>query len=164
MSIETTRFIFTIFPVWISIFTHSSLQFLPVLFYLGFDSHLIASEHIQTEKKTGMKISAIPNNSESIKILIFGKFVFLDSFSFQPQALSKLSENISVELERQGKNLNLVRDISRLCKTKGVVDERKYRYCLKKALFPYQVCTSILPGVVLDKNGIIVLILDGHEH
>ena len=114
--------------------------------FCGFDSHILASEYVQTADNSTMKVEAIPNNTESVKMFKIGRYNFLDSYSFQPQALSRLSDNITADKKAKGQKLDLIRQVSELCHYDAmgdVVDEEMYDQCQKKAVFPYTLAGSI---------------------
>lgn len=106
----------------------------------GFDSHLIANEFVS--KKWDLK--AVPINSEQCKMLKFGCYELLDSYSFQSQSLGILSEKLISEKKAKGEQLEFLAQCEVLCYTSGVFDQEKYDCCiLGKALFPYLAATSI---------------------
>ena len=108
----------------------------------GFDSHLLIAEY-SSSKKTDLK--AIPINSQKSKILQFGSFYnILDSFSFQPQSLSNLTETLKKEKARKKDLFNIIASAEDLCFTNGKFDLEKYNLCLEKAGFPYEMATSII--------------------
>ena len=106
----------------------------------GFDSHLIINEY---KSKNNRILKAIPENTEKIKILKIGIFDILDSYSFQSESLSVLTEKIVKQKTEKKEKLALVANCHDLTWTKGKFDPAKYKLCMQKAPFAYHLATSI---------------------
>ena len=113
-------------------------------FLQGFNSHLPLSALDITKN-----IRVIPTNSEQIKIICFGMFKFIDSYSFQSSSLSSLSNKLAAQLHSQHKEFEYVKQVSMLTWSKPQnggaekYDPSKYKYVTANAAFPYKLATSI---------------------
>jgi hypothetical protein len=106
---------------------------------VNFDSHLIAAG-FKSEK---YELTVVPLNSEKCKLLKFSMYDFVDSFSFQSQSLSALTDKLVKQKQKESKLLDIVANCEELCFTNGSFDMVKYGLCLEKAGFPYLLATSI---------------------
>ena len=103
----------------------------------------IHMEMIVEKSKYNWRLSAVPSNSQKLKMIKISRFQFADSLSFQMESLDALSAKLIKEKKAVGEELEILKTIPQLCWSDGELDREKYDVCLGKQHFPYQMVTTI---------------------
>ena len=84
---------------------------------------------------------AIPASSEKMISISYGSYRILDSYSFLPASLDKLSRSLLQEKKNKKERLNFLAE-SQVTKLNGQIDTELYTLNTKKLCFPFQLANT----------------------
>ena len=103
----------------------------------------VHTEKLKEKTNYNWKLSAVPCNSQKLKMIKISRFQFADSLSFQMDKLETLSEKLIKEKNAIGEEIEILKTIPQLCWSNGEFDREKYEVCLGKQHFPYNMVTTL---------------------
>ena len=103
----------------------------------------VHTEKLKEKTNYNWNLSAVPSNSQKLKMIKISRFQFADSLSFQMDKLETLSEKLIKEKNAIGEELEILKTIPQLCWSNGKFDREKYEVCLGKQHFPYNMVTTL---------------------
>ena len=106
----------------------------------SFDNHFLIQQYPAKCKK---KLRGVPMSGEKIKILQYRNWTILDSYSFLPASLSKLTHQLAEQTEDSNEKMKYLSTCPRVCNTNGKFDIEKYKISTKKLCFPFSLATSM---------------------
>jgi hypothetical protein len=78
-----------------------------------------------------------------LKILTYGQWVILDSYSFCPVPLANLTDTLAKQTKAKNEILNYVPQCKNISYTDNHFDSEKYHLSTVKLCFPYSMATSL---------------------